>query len=76
METATGSSQSNIDIPLTAQSGNVGLRLKMAPGQFVYISVQGGKDYGSVVCRITVDGTVISENTASGYGIATCQGTA
>lgn len=45
-------------------------------GDFVYVSVQNGQGQGSVTCRITVDGVVVSENTSSGgYTIATCQGT-
>lgn len=44
-------------------------------GDFVYISVQNQQPAGSVTCRITVDGTVVSENTSTGaYAIATCQG--
>lgn len=44
-------------------------------GDFVYISVQNQQGAGSVTCRITVDGVVVSENTSSGgYTIATCQG--
>lgn len=42
---------------------------------FVYLSVQNQQPAGSVTCRITVDGVVVSENTSSGgYTIATCQG--
>jgi len=44
-------------------------------GDFVYLSVQNQQSVGSVTCRITVDGVVVSENTSSGgYTIATCQG--
>jgi len=44
-------------------------------GDFVYVSVQNGQGLGSVTCRITVDGKVLSENTSSGgFVIATCQG--
>ena len=44
-------------------------------GEFVYVSVQNQQPAGSVTCRITVDGVVVSENTSSGgYTIATCQG--
>lgn len=44
-------------------------------GDFVYLSVQNQQSLGSVTCRITVDGVVVSENTSSGgYTIATCQG--
>lgn len=44
-------------------------------GDFVYLSVQNGQGLGSVTCRITVDGVVVSENTSDGgYTIATCQG--
>jgi len=44
-------------------------------GDVVYLSVQNGQGLGSVTCRITVDGVVVSENTSDGgYTIATCQG--
>lgn len=75
-ETPTGTSQANPDIPMKRKSASTpGLPLTFNTGEFVYISAQGKKSYGSVKCRITVDGTIISENTASGYGIATCKGT-
>jgi hypothetical protein len=42
-------------------------------GGFLYISVQNQGEHGTVTCRITVDGVVVSENTSSGaYTIATC----
>lgn len=42
---------------------------------FVYISVQNLKDYGSVTCRIYIDGEKWRESTSSGaYVIATCSG--
>jgi hypothetical protein len=44
-------------------------------GDFVYLSVQNQQPAGSVTCRITVDGTVVSENTSTGgYTIASCKG--
>lgn len=44
-------------------------------GEAVYVSVQNQQPAGSVTCRITVDGVVVSENSSSGgYTIATCQG--
>lgn len=71
-----GSRQGDIDLPLKNQNGTLGLRFPgFHTGDFIYLSVQNGDEYGSVTCRITVDGTVVSENTSSGgYTIATCQG--
>jgi hypothetical protein len=44
-------------------------------GDFVYLSVQNQQPAGSVTCRITVDGVVVSENTSTGgYTIASCKG--
>ncbi|MDQ0865712.1 hypothetical protein [Arthrobacter globiformis] len=75
-ETPTGTSQADLDIPMKRKSSSApGLLLTFNTGEFVYISAQGRDSSGSVRCRITVDGTVISENIASGYGIATCKGT-
>ncbi|MCS5496861.1 MmpS family transport accessory protein [Cnuibacter physcomitrellae] len=38
-----------------------------------YLSVSTGADPGTVTCRITVDGEVVSENTATGsFALATC----
>lgn len=78
METPTGSSQINPDVPMVRTgSGERGLEMEFAAGSFVYISAQNQRAAGTVTCRITVDGTVVAENTATGgYAIATCQGSA
>lgn len=71
-----GTRQGEIDLPLKNQNGTLGLTFTgFGTGAFVYLSVQNGDEYGSVSCRITVDGSVVSENTSSGgFTIATCQG--
>lgn len=90
IETGDGTSQQSVKVPLTSKSsGKQGLTFTMQRGSFVYISAQNkGKMrpgasvnspdfYGSLTCRITVEGTVISENTTTGeYGIASCKGSA
>ncbi|MET3705869.1 hypothetical protein ABIB17_000468 [Arthrobacter sp. UYEF6] len=90
IETGSGTSQQSISVPLKSKSsGATGLSFTMERGAFVYISAQNkgnmrkgasvsDKDfYGSLTCRISVDGTVISENTTtSKYGIASCKGSA
>lgn len=69
MQTADGTSQSATPLPATFSAGS------FSTGDFVYVSVQNGQGLGSVTCRITVDGDVVSENTSTGgYTIATCQG--
>lgn len=71
-----GTRQGDIDLPLRNQNGTTGLTFTgFSSGDFVYLSVQNGDEYGTVTCRITVDGTVVSENSSDGgYAIATCQG--
>lgn len=65
-----GTSQGVIALPLASTFTS------FHSGDFAYVSVQNQQHAGSVTCRITVDGTVVSENTSSGgYTIATCQGT-
>lgn len=73
--TPTGTSQgSGKAVPLRGPSGP-GLTYKFGPGEFLYVSAQNNGETGNVVCSITVDGKVISQNTASGaYAIATCKG--
>lgn len=77
LTTPDGQTQMSADLPVVNNAGTTGLRFEgFGPGDFVYISAQNQRGYGSVTCRITVDGTVISENTATGgYSIATCKGT-
>lgn len=75
-ETPTGTSQGDVDLPMRNKAGDLGLKMRMASGSFVYISAQGQKSYGTVTCRITVNGTVISENTSTGYGVVSCKGSA
>lgn len=63
-----GTSQTTGVLPFTST-------LTFGTGDFVYLSVQNQQGAGSVTCRITVDGTVVSENTSSGgFTIASCQG--
>lgn len=89
VETGTGTSQQSVKVPLTSKSGTTGLTFQMERGSFVYISAQNkgrmraganatsSDFYGSVTCRIKVNGKVISENTTtSKYGIASCDGKA
>lgn len=73
-ETPTGSTQQSPDLPMRAKEGGL-LTFEFPPDSFVYISAQN-KDFGrEITCRITVDGVVISENSATGrYSIATCDG--
>lgn len=79
VETPTGTSQAKERaVPLTTEDstvGNRGLSFQFKSGAFVYISAQNEGETGTVICRITVDGVVVSENTADGaYAIATCKG--
>ena len=75
IETPSGTSQgSDKSVPLRTDAGN-GITLSFPRGSFVYISAQNQGEDGTVTCRITVDGEVVSENTSSGaYSIATCDG--
>jgi hypothetical protein len=79
MESATGTVQANGKaVPLVNKtSGKRGLTFTMPRGHFVYLSAQNEGSRGSITCRITVDGIVVSTNTSSGaYTIASCKGTA
>lgn len=77
MATPTGTSQITPDVPLVTTGGDTGLTYTFPDGAFVYISAQKTDEGGTITCRITVDGVVISENTSSAaYGIATCEGSA
>lgn len=74
-ETPTGTTQASPDLPLRLTTGGL-VTHEFDPGSFVYISAQS-KDGRSITCRITVDGEVISDNTATGeFAIATCKGSA
>jgi hypothetical protein len=77
MATPTGTRQASPDVPMTrTESGERGLEMTVAPGTFVYISAQNNDGHGTIKCRITVDGVVVSENSSSGgYAIASCEGT-
>lgn len=70
------SQQSDIDVPLTLKDGTPGIQMSgMHRGDFLYISAQNSKEYGSVTCAIEVDGIRVKENTSRGaFTIATCSG--
>lgn len=78
METPTGTSQISPDVPMVRKSdGQAGLEFDFGSGAFVYLSAQNNRGYGTVTCRISVDGVTVSENSATGgYAIATCKATA
>lgn len=78
MQTPTGTSQITAELPLRRKSdGSEGLAFQFRSGEFVYLAVQKGDEYGPITCRITVNGDTISENTLTvTYGIATCEGIA
>jgi hypothetical protein len=79
MITPTGMQQLEPDIPLVTTAGATGLRFTFDRGEFVSIAAQkvAGSGRGTITCRISVDGQVISENTSTAaYGIASCDGSA
>jgi hypothetical protein len=79
MSTGSGTSQqSNLTVPVTAKgSSRPGLTVTVNPGGYVSILAQNQGSSGTVTCRITVDGVVVSTVTSSGaYTIASCSGTA
>jgi hypothetical protein len=75
IETGSGTSQKSVAVPMGSPSDRTkGLTLKIPSGHFLYISAQNKKASGTVICRITVDGVQVSENSAQGaYAIATCK---
>jgi hypothetical protein len=78
-ETPSGTSQgSNKKVPLANRdSGKRGISVTMDRGDFVYISAQNQGKTGTVTCKISVDGVLVSKVTSSGaYAIASCDGTA
>lgn len=70
-ESSTGISQETADaVPVT-------MHVAMSGGHFVSLIAQNAGSYGSITCKISVNGVVISSNTSrGGYSIATCSGTA
>ena len=73
--TSGGTSQAEVDLPLTNKAGDEGIQMTTANApNFLYISAQNTGESGNVRCRIVVDSVVVAQNTASGaYMIATCQ---
>lgn len=76
LQTPTGGAQGDINLPMMTRDGDTGLTFTgFRSGDFVYLSIQNGDAAGSVTCRITINGDIISENTSSGgHVIATCKG--
>ncbi|MFT3871542.1 MAG: MmpS family transport accessory protein [Nocardioides sp.] len=74
ISTPTGTQQASPDVPLRTKSGERGITIHTSTTSWSpYISAQNPNEFGRVTCRITLDGTVISENTSTGsYGIAVC----
>jgi hypothetical protein len=73
VQTPTGSSQAETDVPMRNRAGEIGVSQQFEPGAFLYISAQNQGDSGFITCSILVDGEVVSTNTSSGaYAIAQC----
>jgi len=71
MRTNSGTEQAEISVPLKTKSGATGIWIQ-GTNMNPYLSAQA-TSAGSITCRITVKGEVLSENTSSGRGsIATC----
>ncbi|GIH91900.1 hypothetical protein ACFFMN_34165 [Planobispora siamensis] len=71
VQSATGTEQD------TAATLPIELAYEVPAGGFVAVSAQNNDSSGDVTCSISVDGTVISENSGvGGYAIASCSGTA
>jgi hypothetical protein len=78
-KTPTGiEQQQGVDVPLMSAGGGAGITLtQVASGQFLSISGQLKGDAQDITCSITVDGTVVAQNTSSGeFAIASCDATA
>lgn len=79
LESGTGTTQlTGKAVPLANKTtGKRGITATMSRGAFAYISAQNTGKTGTITCKITVDGVLISTNTSSGsYAIASCKGTA
>lgn len=76
LQTPSGTTQGAISLPLRTNAGDTGLSVAgFRSGDFVYLSVQNKDAAGSVTCRISVGGNLVSKNTSTGgYTIATCKG--
>jgi hypothetical protein len=73
----TGTQQVTATLPLMDKSGVQGLTMTFAPGSLVYVSAQNQGDSGTVTCRITVNGVLLDEKTATkARSFATCTGKA
>jgi len=71
--TPTGTEQADVNLPMKSASGAYGITATFPNKASAHISAQNRSDSGTVTCRITVNGEIISENTSSAsYGIAQC----
>ena len=77
LRSLTGTVQGTPDMPMVPKAGGgPGMTYEFGRGEFLYVSAQKKTALGSITCRITVDGEIVSENTSTAaYGIATCEGT-
>lgn len=67
--------QNGVDVPLVTTNGARGLRVTMAPGDFVYLSAQN-RGPGTITCTIRAGATTVDTATSRGeFAIASCSGT-
>jgi hypothetical protein len=77
IHTPTGIRQFSPDVPMTRTNGERGLPVTVDPGTPLVIVAQNNRGYGTITCRITVDGRVVAENRSrGGYAVVSCEATA
>jgi hypothetical protein len=72
-----GTAQLAIRVPMVGVvTKTPGLHIPFEHGSSAYLTVQSKEGQGTVTCRISVDGVMIAEDTAtSPYALARCRGT-
>lgn len=71
-----GTEQGTYALPLENKTGTSGVTRKMDAGDIVSMSAQIQEGAGGVMCRISVDGEVVTEKSSSGrFAVASCVAT-
>jgi hypothetical protein len=78
MKLPIGTAEQAIRVPMVGVvTKTPGLHVLFQSGSAVYLMAQSTQRFGTVNCRISVDGVVVAKDTATGpYMLVACRGTA
>ncbi|MEO9246423.1 hypothetical protein ABDK96_01865 [Citricoccus nitrophenolicus] len=76
VNTSEGTEQADVNLPMIDNQADPGATYSLARGEVLSMSAQIEEGAAGILCRISVDGTVLVEKTSTGrYSVVSCAAT-